>query len=157
MKQLIRRLATLAAVTGGAIFVRWWLIQQDNPNDDDHNNPPPPPTDMPPPPDMSALLDEQELIVLPPEAFAGTPTTGTYIIPNGNGNGALHHQDDLTTVQTITPEIAEALHGVGIANFITLAHANPTVLYEQLRGTFTLSPDIVEAWIVAAQEHVTER
>lgn len=153
MKQLIRRVATLAALTGGAIFVRWWLSQQD---DNNGGNSRPNQPELPPSPDMSTLIEDQQIIVLPPEAFAGTRTTGTYIVPHSNGNGALYHQDDLTAVAGITEELEQALKENGILSFMDLAHANPVVVQEQLRATFPVGLETIETWIAAARERVIE-
>lgn len=157
MKQLIRRLATLAAVTGGAIFVRWWLTQQED-DDNDNNNPPPPPEPQLPPDTPFSLDKQEQLIVLPPEAFVGTPTAGTYIVPhsNGNGHGTVLQEDDLTKIDTITPEIDTALRAVGVANFVTLAHANPVILYEQLQPDFGVSQQVVIEWVDTAREWVAQ-
>ncbi len=127
LKFLKNILAFLVALLG-SIIVGWWLSQRRR-QQSEQAQPAPSPAAEPTP------------IVLPPEAFEDV------IVEE-------QQPDDLTVIKGIGNKMSDALADIGIRRFVDLASADAHDIKTRL-GNMPVSVNAIEAWIMAAGEHVT--
>lgn len=142
MEKGLKSLLKLAVIIGGGIILQY-LFKRSQSHANNQTIPYPP----------NGAMRVTSPIVLPPEAFSDD-----IVVPHPPKytNGAHLPTDDLTEIDSINVEAAQALQKMGITRFVDLARANAIDLYQEL-ADLPASYELIEHWISAAKERVTSR